>query len=415
MKFNKKTVEELVHDKIIEKPIDGNHGGKHPTTRDYVKDGVPFVMVSDISGGSINFDNCKFISEETKNGLDKGFSKPGDVLLSHKATIGLTCIVGDEYDEIVLTPQLTYYRVLNDDILNRYYLKYYFDSYYFQTILNDWAKSGSTRLYLGIIAQLKLPILYPDITIQNKIVKILGDIDKKIILNNQINNNLYEISKRIFNELYKDCENWQEYRIQDIGLYITDYVANGSFKSLADNVKIYDTKNYALFIRNTDLKVNFTQERKYVDEHSYNFLSKSKLVGRELIISNVGDVGSIYLCPSYKMPMTLGNNVIMVDSKDLKVNYNYYFYYFFLSAAGQYLIDGITGGSAQPKFNKTDFRNSIIKIPSEDKIIEFNNKIIPMYDIIENNIMENETLSKLRDTLLSKLMNGEINLEDIEI
>lgn len=237
---------------------------------------------------------------------------------------------------------------------------------------------------------------------------------KKIELNNQINNNLYELSRTIFNELYKKSENWQGCKIQDIGLYVTDYVANGSFKSLADNVKIYNTKNYALFVRNTDLKVNFTQERKYVDEHSYKFLNKSKLIGRELIISNVGDVGSVYLCPSYKIPMTLGNNIIMVNSKGLRVNYNYYLYYFFLSIAGQYLIDGITGGSAQPKFNKTDFRNSIIKIPSDDEIVEFNKKIIPLYDIIEKNIMENETLSKLRDTLLPKLMNGEINLDKIE-
>ena len=226
---------------------------------------------------------------------------------------------------------------------------------------------------------------------------------------------MYELSRIIFKKLYRKSENWKECKIQDIELYITDYVANGSFKSLADNVKIYDTKDYALFVRNTDLKVNFSQERKYVDEHSYNFLSKSKLFGRELIISNVGDVGSIYLCPSYKMPMTLGNNVIMINSKGLKVNYNYYLYYFFLSTDGQYLIDGITGGSAQPKFNKTDFRNSIIKIPSDDEIIEFNKKIIPLYDIIEKNIMENETLSILRDTLLPKLMKSKIDLDKIEI
>ena len=60
-------------------------------------------------------------------------------------------------------------------------------------------------------------------------------------------------------------------------------------------------------------------------------------------------------------------------------------------------------------------QNSIIKIPSDDEIVEFNKKIIPLYDIIEKNIMENETLYKLRDTLLPKLMNGEIDLDNIEI
>lgn len=413
MKFIEYTVQELVDMNMLEKPMDGNHGNKHPKNSDYVNQGVPFIMVSDIVNGKIDYNKCKFISKNQRNKLDKGFSKPGDILLSHKATIGVTTIVDNSYPEIVITPQLTYYRV--KEKIDKYYLKYYFDSPYFQNILKNWATSGSTRAYLGITAQLKLPILLPNLQNQHKIARILATIDKKIELNTQINNNLYELSRIIFKKLYRKSENWKECKIQDIELYITDYVANGSFKSLADNVKIYDTKDYALFVRNTDLKVNFSQERKYVDEHSYNFLSKSKLFGRELIISNVGDVGSIYLCPSYKMPMTLGNNVIMINSKGLKVNYNYYLYYFFLSTEGQYLIDGITGGSAQPKFNKTDFRNSIIKIPSDDEIIEFNKKIIPLYDIIEKNIMENETLSILRDTLLPKLMKSKIDLDKIEI
>ena len=414
MEFKKYIVEELVQKNMLEKPLDGNHGNKHPKSSDYTEQGIPFIMVSDISNGRINYNTCKFISKKQRDTLDKGFSKEGDVLLSHKATIGLTCIVDNKYPEIVITPQLTYYRVKKD--INNYYLKYYFDSPYFQNILKNWATSGSTRAYLGITAQLKLPILLPDLIIQNKIATILQTIDRKIELNTHTNNNLYKLSKTIFRDFYNsNSEKWNICKINDIGLYISDYVANGSFKSLAQNVKIYDNKNYALFIRNTDLKVNFTQGRKYVDEHSYNFLSKSKLYGRELIISNVGDVGSIFLCPSFEIPMTLGNNVIMIDSKETKVSYNYYLYYFFLSAEGQYLIDGITGGSAQPKFNKTDFKNSLIKLPSKEDILEFNDKIIPMYDIIEKNIKENDILEQLRDTLLPKLMNGEIDLDKVEI
>ena len=61
---------------------------------------------------------------------------------------------------------------------------------YANYILKNWATSGSTRAYLGITAQLKLPILLPDLVIQNKIAKILQTIDKKIELNTHTNNNL---------------------------------------------------------------------------------------------------------------------------------------------------------------------------------------------------------------------------------
>ena len=370
-------------------------------------------------------ENGRYISTENmlpnKNGIVRAnkelnlnkvnYFKKGDILISNirpyfKKIWYATFDGGCSNDVLII-------RVKDQNmILSRYLYYLLSEDKFFKYIMSG---SKGTKKPRGDKKQiLRYIIKVPTLKEQNKIVNIMDVICKKIELNNQINNNLYELSRTIFNELYKKSENWQGCKIQDIGLYVTDYVANGSFKSLADNVKIYNTKNYALFVRNTDLKVNFTQERKYVDEHSYKFLNKSKLIGRELIISNVGDVGSVYLCPSYKIPMTLGNNIIMVNSKGLRVNYNYYLYYFFLSIAGQYLIDGITGGSAQQKFNKTDFRNSIIKIPSDDEIVEFNKKIIPLYDIIEKNIMENETLSKLRDTLLPKLMNGEINLDKIE-
>ena len=202
MKFKKYTVEELVQKNMLEKPLDGNHGNKHPKGSDYTEQGIPFIMVSDISNGRINYNTCKFISKKQRDTLDKGFSKEGDVLLSHKATIGITCIVDNEYPEIVITPQLTYYRVKKG--INNYYLKYYFDRPYFQHILKNWATSGSTRAYLGITAQLKLPILLPDIIIQNKIATMLQTIDRKIELNNQINDNLYNQAVAIYNESFKE-------------------------------------------------------------------------------------------------------------------------------------------------------------------------------------------------------------------
>ena len=67
---------------------------------------------------------CNFITEKKAKTLKKGFAKPGDVLLTHKATMGRTAIVDESYPYIVLTPQVTYYRVLKG--IDNKYLKYYF-------------------------------------------------------------------------------------------------------------------------------------------------------------------------------------------------------------------------------------------------------------------------------------------------
>lgn len=182
------TVQELINLGMIEEPLDGNHGSRHPKTSDYVDSGVPFIMANNIVNGDVDFVNCVFITEAQAKSLRKGFAKSGDVLLTHKATIGRTAIVSDKYDMIILTPQVTYYRI-KEGIDNRY-LKYYFDSPNFQNILSNWAGAGSTRAYLGIMAQRKLPIILPPYGVQVKIANLLGVLDKRIKINTEINENL---------------------------------------------------------------------------------------------------------------------------------------------------------------------------------------------------------------------------------
>ena len=182
------TIQELIDRKMLEKPIDGNHGSIHPKASDYVDTGIPFIMASDLKNGLIDYNNCKYISDHTAKTLAKGFSRPNDVLLTHKATIGRTAIVDDEHEVIILTPQVTYYRVLKG-IDNRY-LKYYFDTADFQTTFLNWAGSGSTRAYLGITEQRKLSVVLPPFEEQQVIAKTLSSLDARIANNTKINDNL---------------------------------------------------------------------------------------------------------------------------------------------------------------------------------------------------------------------------------
>ena len=265
----------------------------------------------------------------------------------------------------------------------------------------------------------------PPLDDQRRIASILSSLDRKIELNNKINAGLEEMAQAIFKNWFVDFEpfkdgkfvdselgmipeGWKVGKITDIGCLITDYVSNGSFASLKQNVHLYETKEYAQFIRNTDLKTNTFSV--YVDKHSYDFLSKSTLYGNEIIISNVGDVGSVHLCPKLDIPMTLGNNIIMLRPNEKE--YNYFLYLWFKYFSGQGLIQGIKGGSAQPKFNKTDFKNLPLLIPSFE-IIERSYWIFEsMFSILSSNVKENSRLSLLRDTLLPRLMSGELEVPE---
>lgn len=291
--------------------------------------------------------------------------------------------------------------------------------------------SGRQRVQLDVLKSIY--IFLPPISEQKEIAATLSCIDDKIELNNRINKNLEEMAQAIFKRWFVDFEfpdengnpykssggemveselgripkRWEVVKIGDMHIKISDFVANGSFALLKQNVNVYDNINYAYFIRNTDLKSNVFE--KYVDEHSYNFLSKTKLFGNEVIISNVGDVGSVFLCPTLSKPMTLGNNIIMIKSENI-TNYNYFMYILFKYSYGQDLIKSITGGSAQPKFNKTDLKSLKITLPTDNILNEFNIIIEKVFKKRNYNLQEVETLAKLKDSLLPKLMSGEIRV-----
>lgn len=173
-------VQYLVDKGILEKPMDGNHGEIHPTSKDYVEEGIPFVMATDIFNGKLHLEQTKKLTKQQADSLRKGFSREGDVLLTHKANIGNVAIVPQlDVEYLMLTPQVTYYRVINFSRLNNNFLKVYFESPQFQKNLLDLC-TGATRLYIGISEQRKLPISLPCLEEQTKIANFLSAIDQKI-------------------------------------------------------------------------------------------------------------------------------------------------------------------------------------------------------------------------------------------
>ena len=314
---------------------------------------------------------------------------------------------------------------IDPQMVNPRYIKYYCQS----QLYKDWVNSfntGSTRgnINAQTFANMEIPV--PQRDQQDLLVQMLSVLDHKIDLNNKINANLQQQAQAIFKSWFVDFEPFQdgefveselgtipvEFTITRTGglpLIVTDYVANGSFASLKANVHLYQERNYAYFIRNTDLKSG--EFKVFVDEHSYNFLSKSRLQGGEIIISNVGDVGSVFLCPVLDGPMTLGNNIIML--KPERQELQYYLYIWFKWSLGQSLMQGIKSGSAQPKFNKTDFKSLPIVLPPDKILQEFHEVVSPIFKLVEKNQLENRKIAMLRDVLLPKLMNGEIEINGI--
>lgn len=397
-----KTVNELVIEEALFAPKDGNHGGKHPKGTDFINSGIPFIMASDIKGGKIDFSGCNFISYELSKNLDKGFSIEGDVLLSHKATLGRTGIVPKiPSPYIMLTPQVTYYRIRDKDKIDNKYLKYYFDSPVFQDTFANFGDSGSTRAYIGITAQLGLPILLPPLTEQKAIAGVLSSLDDKIDLLHRQNKTLEAMAETLFRQWFiEEAEDdWEEGRLSDVLTIVGGGTPNTSNPDYWDGDLCWLSggdiaRNHKTIITSSEKSITKLGLEK----------SSAKLLPRyATVITARGTVGK-YCILSKSMCFSQSNYGILP-----KIDECYFFTYCLLSYSVE-ALQASSYGSVFDTITINTFQQQKIKLPKDEVIISFEKIVTPLFLKMVENQNHTDLLSKTRDLLLPKLIAGEVGL-----
>jgi len=389
---------------MLEKPFDGNHGAIHPKASDYVSVGIPFIMANNLVGGKVDYNSCHFISYSQANSLKKGFAKPGDVLLTHKATIGRTAIVGGEYPSIILTPQVTYYRVKKG--INKRYLKYYFDSNPFQQLFQNWSGAGSTRAYLGITEQLKLPIVLPSLAEQNSIAATLSSLDDKIELNNRIIANLEAQAQAIFKSWFVDFEPFQDGELEEseLGLIPKGWRV-GTLKDIChysnDRVAV-DTLNDETYVSTENMLPN-----------KQGFVKATSLPTTAYTTAyHAGDVLISNIRPYFKKIVYCygkggcSTDVICFVAND-GVPSEYLFHLLYNDTFFDFMVGG-SKGTKMPRGDKQQLMQYPVAKPDSNWLGKFEKTVQPMLLQSYTLKQENERLAQTRDTLLPKLMSGEI-------
>lgn len=271
--------------------------------------------------------------------------------------------------------------------------------------------SGRQRVQLDVVKNTEM--LIPSYEEQIKIGKVLSSIDKRIELNNQINDNLYEITNKLYEQLFfieRQAE-WKEYNLQELMDISNGYSYTG--KELVDTSAIGMAT-----IKNFERKGGFKEEGfkdiepikaksiHYADKFDIlvactDLTQNADIIGNAVMLLNTGKYEKV---------------VISMDLVKILPKKNKYLVFSILNSKEfKNFALGYKTGTTVLHLNKNCFKDFNIKLPDLDKIEKFEKIVEINYKKISSNLEENNTLTQLRDTLLPKLMNGEIDLDKIEI
>lgn len=209
---------------------------------------------------------------------------------------------------------------------------------------------------------------------------------------------------------YKVPENWCWTQLGTYIDFATDYVANGSFASLKQNVAYYKEENYAILVKTQDFSNSFTEDLTYTDKHGYDFLKKSVLYGGELILSNIGSIGKVFRVPQLNKPMTLAPNSIMIKCRR-ETDYDL-LYYYLLSPFGTEQLYSITTGTAVKKFNKTDLKTIYLPLPplpEQQRIVDRIESLFAKLDEAKQKVQDAlDSFETRKAAILHKAFTGEL-------
>lgn len=365
-----KTIRELC-DIVVDCP--------HSTPK-WTTSGKIVIRNNNIKKGRIDFSSPSYTDDEHFNlRVKRAIPRSGDIIITREAPMGEVGMIPERI-ECCLGQRMVLLRT-NPDICDNYYLLYSLQSKFVQHQISWSEGTGTTVSNLRIphLEQLKIP--YVPLKKQRLVASVLKSIEEKIILNEQINNNLEQQAQAIYSRMFIEHrqESWSTGQLSDLI----------SVKYGKDHKKLADG-NYPVYGSGGIMR--------YVEKPLYT--GESVLIPRKGTLNNV-----MYVNEAFWSVDT------MFYTEMLRPNIAKFVYHFVKSKD----LASLNAGSAVPSMTTNILNAMQLYIPDEKTLEKFENIVSPMYSAMQENTKESKILANTRDALLPKLMSGELDVSNIDL
>lgn len=361
----------------------GSYGIAAPAVP-YSEDLYTYLRITDINDdGTLNKSDLKSVADEN---AEQYILQPNDIVFARTGGSTGRNYFYDGSDDIFVYAGFLIKFSIDPNKVNPKYIKYFCLSQEYKSWVYSF-NTGSTRGNINAQTYANMPVILPPRSQQDLLVKTLSSLDDKIELNNKINTNLEQQAQALFKNWFVDFE--------PFGCKMPEGWKVGKLSELI-NVKY--GKDHKKLDNGTYPVYGSGGIMRYVDQFLYD--KESVLIPRKGTLNNVFYINE---------PFWSVDTMFYTEMK--KENIAKYVYFFVKNKD----LNAMNAGSAVPSMT-TEILNAMeVVIPSDECLVKFEMICSPIFKQIKQCIMENENLSQIRDTLLPKLMNGEIEVNTLKL
>ena len=369
----------------------------------FVDSGIPVLNGSNLTGFALNDNSFRYVTPEKADSLGKANAYRGDIVITHRGTLGQIVFIPENSKHSRYVISQSQFRVkCNEKILPEYLVYYFHTNAGQHKLLSNASQVGVPALARASTTFQTLEIDIPDVTEQRKIVDLLETIREKIELNNAINNNLEQQAQAIFANEFLSLntlpEGWKQASLIDVADYLNG-LAMQKHRPTADESGIPVLKIKEL--------------RQGCCDDNSELCSPS--IKSDYIIHD-GDVifswsGSLLVDLWCGGICGLNQHLFKVTSS----KYDKWFYYAWTKHhLDRFVAVAADKATTMGHIKRDELAKAEVLIPNEADYNRIGALLQPIYEMIISNRIENKKLAATRDTLLPKLMNGEIDMSEVD-
>ena len=365
----------------------------------FVDSGVPVLNGSNLEGFSLSEKTFRYVTRKKADSLNKANAHRGDIVITHRGTLGQIVFIPQDskYDRYVISQ--SQFRVRCNDKVLPEYLVYYFHTPIGQhKLLSNASQVGVPALARPSSTFQQIEVVLPELSIQKCVVEIISTIQKKIVNNQELNDNLQQQAAALFSSLY-DRSN-TEVRFTDL-----IQILGGGTPKTGENT--YWNGNIAFFTPK-DVGIPYTLiTEKTISKEGLSHCNSRLYPVNTVFVTARGTVGKVGMSG---VPMAMNQSCYALVGKE---THQLLVYFYTLIAVDR--LKHKASGAVFDAITTRDFESEQIMKLSDDDATAFLRVAEPMFQEVLNNNIENLRLSTLRDSLLPKLMSGEIDVSAVQL